>query len=164
LTRDADLLAPPSTREAVATEQQPPSSLLPPTAGKVAVRYGGHLGSGLAAQGIAYRPALGAAVYSPAAASIAYAGPVNGWGEVVILRAGGGCHMVLSGLGRTTVRAGQAVAAGAQVGVMPATGSPPELYFEVRLARGPVDPVRLMGGRTLDVNAGEASLRREGVN
>ncbi|HTX51668.1 MAG TPA: peptidoglycan DD-metalloendopeptidase family protein [Caulobacteraceae bacterium] len=165
LTRDADLLAPPSTRAAFAGEQPPPSTLSPPTAGRAAVRFGGRLESGLAAQGIAYRTAPGAAVTSPAAASVAYAGPVNGWGEVVILRAGSGCHMVLSGLGKATVKAGQTVAAGAPIGVMPSVGSPPpELYFEVRLARGPVDPARLMGGRTLDVNAGEARLRREGVN
>lgn len=167
LTRDADLLAPPSTREAVAVAPEPPpSALSPPVAGKVAIPFGGRLASGLTAQGVAYRPAPGASVFSPAAAVVAYAGPVNGWGEVVILRARGGCHMVLSGLGRTTVTSGQSVAAGAQIGVMPSVGSPPpELYFETRLARGPVDPARLMsGGRTLDVDAGEARLRREGVN
>jgi len=166
LTRDADLLTPPSTRETVvAAEQPPPSTLSPPTAGRVAIRFGGRLASGLIAQGVAYRTAGAALVSSPADAVVAYAGPVNGWGEVVILRAGGGCHIVLSGLGRTTVKAGQSVAAGAQIGVMPSVGSPSsELYLEVRLARGPVDPARMMGGRTLDVNADEARLRREGVN
>ena len=38
-------------------------------------------------RGLAYRPAPGAQVKSPAAAVVAYAGPLNGWGQVVILRA-----------------------------------------------------------------------------
>jgi septal ring factor EnvC (AmiA/AmiB activator) len=97
---------------------------------------------------------------------IAYAGPLNGWGDVVILRAGGGCHMVLSGLGKVTVAAGQSVAAGAPVGAMPSDGqSAPELYLEVRMPGGPVDPARLMGGeRGANINATGLRLRRQGVD
>jgi septal ring factor EnvC (AmiA/AmiB activator) len=147
ISSDAALLAPPSARQAMAAAQAtpPPVSFIAPTTGAVAVRYGGRLASGLTADGIAYRPAASAAVRAPAAGVVAYAGPVNGWGQVVILRAGGGCHMVLSGLGKVTVAEGQSVAAAAPIGYMPASGqSPPELYFEVRLAKGPIDPARMM--------------------
>ncbi|HUO12221.1 MAG TPA: peptidoglycan DD-metalloendopeptidase family protein [Caulobacteraceae bacterium] len=167
VTQDAALLAPPSVRAAVAAPDAgpAPSILTPPTAGRIAVRFGGRLSSGLAARGVAYHPAPGAAVLSPAGGVVAYAGPVNGWGEVVILRAGGGCHMVLSGLGKVTVKAGQSVAAGLPIGAMPTSRSlAPELYLEVRLAQGVIDPAPLMGGRTMDVNANELRLRREGVN
>ena len=165
---DAAHMAPPAARAATGGEdaQPAPREILPPADGRIAIRYGGRLGNGLAAQGIAYRPGAGAPVRSPAAALVAYAGPLNGWGNVVILRAGGGCHMVLSGLGKVTVAAGQLVAAGAPVGAMPNDGqSPPELYLEVRMPGGPVDPARLMGGeRGANVNAAGLRLRRQGVD
>jgi len=165
---DAALMAPPTARAATGGKDALPAprEILPPADGRIAIRYGGRLGNGLAAQGIAYRPAAGAPVRSPAAALVAYAGPLNGWGEVVILRAGGGCHMVLSGLGKVTVAVGQSVAAGAPVGAMPSNGqSSPELYLEVRMPGGPVDPARLMGGeRGANVNAASLRLRRQGVD
>jgi septal ring factor EnvC (AmiA/AmiB activator) len=165
---DADLMAPPPVRAAgAAADTLPaPSFLLAPTEGRIAVRYGGRLDNGLAAEGIAYRAGAGAAVRSPAAGVVAYAGPLNGWGEVVILRGGGGCHMVLSGLGKVSVAVGQSVAAGAPIGDMPTDGqSQPELYFEVRLQGGPIDPARLMGGeRGANVNAAAAKVRRQGVD
>jgi septal ring factor EnvC (AmiA/AmiB activator) len=148
---DADLLTPPSARPtAVAVDAAPaPAALAVPVDGRVSTRFGGRLQSGLHAEGMAWRPAAGAQVVSPAAAVVAYAGPLNGWGQVVILRAGGGCHMVLAGLGKVTVTEGQSVAAAFPVGAMPGDGqTPPELYLEVRMAGGPIDPARLMtGGR-----------------
>jgi septal ring factor EnvC (AmiA/AmiB activator) len=153
---DAGLLAPASARAADFLAGAPaPTSLSPPADGKLAVRYGGRLSNGLIAEGVAYRTGPGAAVRAPAAAVVAYAGPLNGWGEVVILRAGGGCHMVLSGLGKVSVAAGQSVAADFPVGAMPIDGqTPPELYLEVRLAGGPIDPARLLSGaRGANLNA-----------
>ena len=145
---DATLMAPQALRseEARLDAEPPPSRLLAPAAGALAVRYGGRLANGLAAQGLAYRTGSGAEVRAPAAGLVAYAGPLTGWGQVVILRAGGGCHMVLSGLGKVTVNVGQSVAAATPVGVMPSDGqTSPELYLEVRLPAGPVDPARLLG-------------------
>jgi len=154
---DAGLLAPPAVRIATdALAAAPaPTSLVAPADGKPAVRFGGRLSNGLIAEGVAYRTGPGAAVRAPAAAVVAYAGPLNGWGEVVILRAGGGCHMVLSGLGKLSVAVGQSVAADFPVGAMPIDGqSPPELYLEVRLAGGPIDPAKLMSGaRGANLNA-----------
>jgi septal ring factor EnvC (AmiA/AmiB activator) len=153
---DAAIIAPPAVRAAAgALDAEPaPTALLAPAEGQLAVRYGGRLENGLTSQGLAYRTGAGAVVRSPASAVVAYAGPLNGWGEVVILRAGGGCHMVLSGLGKATVTTGQSVAAGFPIGTMPNDGqSPPELYLEVRLAGGPVDPARLIkGARGANVN------------
>jgi septal ring factor EnvC (AmiA/AmiB activator) len=153
---DAAIIAPPAVRAAAtALDAQPaPAALLAPADGQVAVRFGGRLENGLISQGVAYRTGAGAAVRSPAAAVVAYAGPLNGWGQVVILRAGGGCHMVISGLGKALVTVGQSVAAGFPIGSMPNDGqSAPELYLEVRLASGPVDPARLIrGARGADVN------------
>ena len=114
VTSDAALIAPPPVR--VATDAMAglpaPTSLVAPADGKPSVRYGGRLSNGLIAKGVGYRTAPGAVVRAPATAVVAYAGPLNGWGNVVILRAGGGCHMVLSGLGKLSVAVGQSVAAG----------------------------------------------------
>lgn len=168
VTADADLMAPAPARAAAAGQdaQGPPNAILAPVAARIAVRYGGRLDNGMHAEGVAYRTGAGDAVRSPAAALVAYAGPLNGWGQVVILRTGGGCHMVLSGLGKVAVAVGQSVAAGAPIGAMPSDGqSPPELYLEVRMPGGPVDPARLMGGeRGANVNATGLRLRRQGVD
>ena len=150
VTADADLMAPPETRHAAdhLDAQPAPVSFAPPADGAPAVRFGGRLPGGLRSKGVAWKMIAGSTVRSPAAAVVAYAGPLAGWGQVVILRAGGGCHMVLSGLGKVTVTAGQSVAASFPLGEMPTSGhAPPELYFEVRLAGGPVDPASLMGAR-----------------
>jgi septal ring factor EnvC (AmiA/AmiB activator) len=157
LTLDAGLLAPSPVRAAADAMAglSAPTRLVPPTDGTPSVGYGGRLANGLIAEGVAYRTGPGAAVRAPAAGVVAYAGPLNGWGEVVILRAGGGCHMVLSGLGKVGVAVGQSVAADFPVGAMPIDGqSPPELYLEVRLAGGPIDPAKLMSGaRGANLNA-----------
>jgi murein hydrolase activator len=164
IAADAALLAPSQVRAAaVGQDAQPaPTHLIAPTDGVLAVRFGGRLPNGLPARGLAYRTGAGAVVRSPAAAVVAYAGPLNGWGQVVILRAGGGCHMVLSGLGKVTVNVGQSVAAATPVGVMPSDGQTlSELYLEVRLAAGAVDPAKLMGA---NVNPAKLRLRRVGVD
>jgi septal ring factor EnvC (AmiA/AmiB activator) len=178
VAEDAALLAPPGARTAArALDGLPaPASLAPPADGAPSILFGGRLASGLRAQGLAYRTGAGAPVRSPADAVVAYAGPLNGWGQVVILRAGGDCHMVLSGLGKVTVVAGQQVPAAFPVGEMPTTGRPPpELYFEVRMGGAPIDPSRLIGAGRLTVgpdsvgaganfNATGLRLRREGVD
>jgi septal ring factor EnvC (AmiA/AmiB activator) len=164
IAADAALLAPSQVRAAAAGQEAlpAPTHLIAPTDGVLAVRFGGRLPNGLPARGLAYRTSAGAVVRSPAAAVVAYAGPLNGWGQVVILRAGGGCHMVLSGLGKVTVNVGQSVAAATPVGVMPNDGqSLSELYLEVRLAAGAVDPAKLMGA---NVNPAKLRLRRVGVD
>jgi len=127
--------------------QPAPTHLITPTVGPIGTRFGGRLADGTRAEGVAFRPSPGAAVVSPAAGVADYVGPLNGWGFVVILRGGGGCHMVLSGLGKVSIATGQSVAAGQVVGAMGTAGRPtPELYFEVRMRGKPVDPARLISG------------------
>lgn len=86
----------------------------------------------------------GATVLAPAAARVDYAGPLKGWGEVVILGVGEGHHLVLAGLARADVGSGRPVAAGEPVGRMAlprkAGDGAPELYMEMRRGSEPVDP------------------------
>jgi septal ring factor EnvC (AmiA/AmiB activator) len=147
VARDADLMAPSAVRAAANNEDLAPAPryLVAPASGPVAVRFGGRLENGLKSEGVAFRTGAGAPVRSPAEGVVAYAGPLSGWGQVVILRGGGGRHMVLSGLGKASVSVGQSVAGGQVIGLMPVDGqSAPELYLEVRLAGGPADPAKLI--------------------
>src|SRR5260221_6064397 len=134
--------------------QPAPTHLFAPVEGLVTTRFGGRLADGTRAKGVAFKPPPGTAVMSPAAGVADYVGPLNGWGYVVILRGGGGCHMVLSGLGKVSVVTGQSVAAGQVVGAMSADGqSPPELYFDVRMRGTPVDPAKLISGTAQQTQA-----------
>lgn len=93
--------------------------------------------------GWTWRTAPAAPILAPAAAAVEYAGPLKGWGVVLILRLGGGYHLVLAGLETAVVGLGRMVRPGEVVGRMPAAGrGPTEFYFEVRKNDAPVDPAR----------------------
>jgi len=147
IARDAEPLIPPGARDATAalTQAAPPQSLLPPTKGKIVSRFGDRLRDGGRSRGVAILAFPGAPVVSPAAGIVDYAGPLEGWGQIVILGAGGGYHLVLSGIGKNLVAPGQRVVAGASLGLMPASsGAQPKLYLEVRIGGSPIDPSPLM--------------------
>lgn len=117
--------------------------LIAPVGGPIVRPYGSPMPDGERAPGVAYRPSNGSVVRAPAAGTVAFAGPVPGWGVVVILNAGGPYHIVLAGLTETSLAPGQSVASGAPVGRMGNAGkSPSELYMEVRQGGAPQDPAR----------------------
>ena len=120
-----------------------PLKLSSPAPGPLARRFGQTMPAGGRATGLTIRTEKGHVVASPAAAVVEYAGPLNGWGTVLILRAQGAYHLVLAGMDEVSVGPGQSVAPGATVGRMVNQGSSePELYFEVREDGVPVDPER----------------------
>ena len=106
---------------------------------------------------IATRPT--AQVTAPCDAWVVYAGPFRNYGQVLILNAGGGYHVVLAGMDRITVNVGQFVLTGEPIAVMigaPGNGSQatatqvtansaassdkPVLYVEFRKDATPIDP------------------------
>ena len=98
----------------------------------------------------AYRSQPGPAPRSrrPATAGL-FMPPFRNYGQVLILNAGGGYHVVLAGMDRISVDVGQFVLTGEPVAVMgsgsqiaaPAAGSSqPVLYVEFRKDGTPVDP------------------------
>jgi len=122
---------------------RPPQALVRPAAGAVVHAFGDALPSGGRANGLTFAAARGAKVASPGAGVVQYAGPVKGWGVILILRLRGGYHLVLAGLDRSSVAVGQSVASGQGVGWMPdGRQSTSELYLEVRDQGSPVDPAR----------------------
>jgi len=65
-----------------------------------------------------------------------HAGPLSGWGQVVILDLGPGWRVVIAGLDTVTVQPGQRVTDGQSLGASD-TG---DVYFELRREDRPVDP------------------------
>ncbi len=88
------------------------------------------------ANGVSWRGS-GRAVTAPADATVDYAGPLSGWGNVVILDLGPGWRAVLAGLDTVSVEAGARVADGQALGRSAEDG---EVYFELRRADRPIDP------------------------
>ncbi|HMP61523.1 MAG TPA: peptidoglycan DD-metalloendopeptidase family protein [Phenylobacterium sp.] len=128
----------------------PPAVLVAPAAGVMTHRFGDPLNGEARSKGVVFLTDRGARVQSPGAGLVQYVGPVRGWGVILILRMGGGYHLVLAGLDRATVEVGQSVAAGTPVGWMADGGqSASELYLEVRERGAPVNP-----GRWLKEEAG----------
>lgn len=133
-----------------AAELAPPQgeslpNLLPPVRGPVSRRFGETLGVGARSDGVFLRTGAHAPVIAPANAVVVFAGPVKGWGLVLILRVNSAYHLVLAGLEQVSAYPGQSVAAGTTVGNMPDGGkSTLDLYIEVRQNGVPVDPARWM--------------------
>ncbi len=124
-----------------------PGPLFRPAGASEIRRFGGAMPGGGRAEGVSFRTRPGAAVVSPAQGVVEFAGPVTGWGVILILRTSGPYHLVLAGLGEATVVPGQTVAAGAPLGRMANGGGTgnggrgePELYIELRRSGTPVDP------------------------
>ena len=127
----------------------PPTRLILPASGTILHRFGDPLAGGGRSNGMTLSVTRGSKAVSPAAGLVQYVGPVKGWGVIVILRLAGGYHLVLAGLERTSVQAGQSVAEGQAVGWVPdGRQSNSELYLEVREQGSPVDPGRWLNKKS----------------
>jgi septal ring factor EnvC (AmiA/AmiB activator) len=112
--------------------------------------YGGPDGTGGVEKGLSIATRAGAQVTAPADGWVVYAGPFRSYGQLLILNAGGGYHVLIAGMERISVDLGQFVLAGEPVAVMGsgshiasvlATGSSqPVLYVEFRKDGIPIDP------------------------
>ncbi|MBV9557995.1 MAG: peptidoglycan DD-metalloendopeptidase family protein [Pseudolabrys sp.] len=112
--------------------------------------FGASDGIGGVEKGISLATRAGAQVTAPTDGWVVYAGPFRSYGQLLILNAGGGYHILLAGMERISVDLGQFVLTGEPVAVMGsashiaailATGSSqPVLYVEFRKDGIPVDP------------------------
>ena len=145
LQRVDGLMASQSPSAPLRGPESPPPQLARPTSGEITAAYGGHLASGAPSRGLEFDAAPFAAVVSPTAGLVDYAGPLDGWGRVLIVRGPGGYHIVLAGLDVIIVQPGQTIVSGQPVGLMAGRASPaPRLYLEVRHSDEPVDPAPLL--------------------
>ena len=167
LEREAAIAAMPVPEANRLTGPQPFSTLMKqvafPVTGRVARRFGDDDGNGGVMHGDTVTTQSGAIVTAPSDGDVLYAGPFRSYGQLLILNAGDGYHVVLAGMGRISVAAGQSVLAGEPIGAMSeakvastsASGNgnaAPELYVEFRKDGKPVDPApwwsAKMSGRT----------------
>jgi septal ring factor EnvC (AmiA/AmiB activator) len=125
--------------------------ILPLPANGVKIREFGATDSlGGSEKGISIATRPGAQVTSPCDGWIVYAGPFRSYGQLLILNAGGGYHVLLAGMDRISVNLGQfvltgepvaAMGGGSQIASTAATGpGQPVLYVEFRKDGSPVDP------------------------
>lgn len=93
--------------------------------------------------GIDIEAAMGTAVGASRAGTVTWAGPADGYGNLVVLAHGSGVRTFYAHLARLDVRVGQRVAAGGEVGLVGATGEAtgPHLHFEVRVRGAAIDPL-----------------------
>ena len=93
----------------------------------------------------------GMRVISPADSWVVYAGPFRSYGNILILNAGSGYHIVLAGMDRIDVVSSQFVLAGEPVAIMGSrqfaslgdldhTSVQPLLYVEFRKDGNSIDP------------------------
>lgn len=126
-------------------------TLARPVAGETIRFFGSDDGTGHNLAGEVVATEADAPVHAPADGWVAYAGPFRSYGEVVILDTGEKHHMVLAGMEKVTVSAGQFVVSGEPLATMGQTrfaGSAaltlvserPTLYIEIRKDGQPVDP------------------------
>jgi murein hydrolase activator len=107
-------------------------------------------GAGGSEKGISLATRPGAQVTTPCDGWVVYAGPFRSYGQLLILNAGGGYHVLIAGMERISVTIGQFVLTGEPVATMGATSqvasilattaTQPVLYVEFRKDGTPIDP------------------------
>jgi septal ring factor EnvC (AmiA/AmiB activator) len=112
--------------------------------------FGSSDGAGGVEKGISLATRPGAQVTTPCDGWVVYAGPFRSYGQLLILNAGGGYHVLIAGMGRISVNIGQFVLTGEPVATMGTTSqvasilatnaSQPVLYIEFRKDGTPIDP------------------------
>jgi septal ring factor EnvC (AmiA/AmiB activator) len=112
--------------------------------------FGGSDGSGGTQKGLSIAAKPNAQITAPCDGWVVYAGAFRSYGQLLILNAGGGYHVLLAGMERISVDLGQFVLTGEPVAVMGdgsqasatvTTGlKQPVLYVEFRKDGTPIDP------------------------
>ena len=125
--------------------------MLPLPVNGVRIReFGAPDGLGGTEKGLSIAARPGGQITAPCDGWVVYAGPFRNYGQLLILNAGGGYHVLLAGMERISVDLGQFVLTGEPVAVMGSGAqsaaaiaggaSQPVLYVEFRKDGIPVDP------------------------
>jgi murein hydrolase activator len=123
-------------------------SLRLPAQGQKVKRFGETDAAGATLKGISLQTRVEARITAPADGWVVYAGAFRSYGQLLIINAGGGYHILLAGMSRIDVGLGQFVLAGEPIAEMGnAAGSSrgndnsrPVLYVEFRKDGTPIDP------------------------
>lgn len=116
-----------------------------PLVGKV-IRAFGALPNGTRNDGINLAATLGEPIQAAADGIVAYAGSLAAFGQLILIRHGDGWLTAYGHAQTLLVTRGQAVSRGQTIARAGATGSAgtPQLHFEIRQGRRPVNPVGLL--------------------
>jgi septal ring factor EnvC (AmiA/AmiB activator) len=120
-----------------------------PCAGKKIKSFGMRDETGGKSEGIVVETRKDAQIVSPSDGWVIYAGTFRSYGQLLIINAGGGYHILLAGMDQIYTSVGQFVLAGEPVAIMgksepqtaeKAQSRSPALYIEFRKDARPVDP------------------------
>jgi septal ring factor EnvC (AmiA/AmiB activator) len=120
-----------------------------PCAGKKIKSFGARDETGGKSEGIVVETRADAQIVSPSDGWVIYAGQFRSYGQLLIINAGGGYHILLAGMDQIYTSVGQFVLAGEPVATMgkaeqqtsdKAQPRSPSLYIEFRKDARPVDP------------------------
>ena len=129
--------------------EQAKGTLRLPAQGRKTQGFGDQDATGSALQGMSLETREEARITAPADGWVVYSGPFRSYGQLLIINAGGGYHILLAGMNRIDVSLGQFVLAGEPIAVMGGSAtssisgdenSRPVLYVEVRKDGRPIDP------------------------
>lgn len=114
-----------------------------PVRGTIISKYG-TIGKGRANDGINIKAAKGTAVKAADKGTIAYAGnELKGFGNLILIKHNDGWITAYAHNDRLLVKKGQKVARGEKIATVGTTGgvNAPQLHFEIRAGKNPVNPV-----------------------
>ena len=149
-TPDANALKNPGRKSPAIAFASTKGMLAFPVNGTKIREFGGSDGAGGIDKGISLAARPGAQVTTPCDGWVVYAGPFRSYGQLLILNAGGGYHVLIAGMERISVNIGQFVQTGEPVATMGSTSQvasilatnakQPVLYVEFRKDGTPIDP------------------------
>ena len=124
-------------------------AVLLPVQGRRVLAFGERTQYGGQSKGLVLETRHSAQVTSPCDGWIVFAGEFRTFGQLLIINAGDGYHILLAGLSQIDLQLGQFVLTGEPVGLMTAApkaakantqGNAPVLYIEFRKDNKPIDP------------------------
>jgi murein hydrolase activator len=124
-------------------------SLRLPAQGRKLKKFGDADPTGTTLKGLSLQTRGEARITAPADGWVVYAGEFRSYGQLLIINAGGGYHVLLAGMSRIDVSLGQFVLAGEPIAEMGSSRAPsqggsdssrPVLYVEFRKDGRPIDP------------------------
>ena len=120
-----------------------------PSTGQSVLAFGKMTKFGAPSKGIVLQTRHSAQITSPCDGWVVYAGEFRSYGQLLIINAGGGYHILLAGMSQIDVRPGDFILVGSPVGTMrplvagaqqPSRGKGPVLYVEFRKNGRPINP------------------------
>lgn len=109
-------------------------------------------------EGTDFAAPQGTPIFSMSSGRVAHAGPMGGYGNLVIVDHGGGITTRYAHMSRLDVKAGERVKPGQTVGAVGSTGQSTgaHLHLEVRVREEAVDPFAWLKDKGLDLNGKES--------